>query len=60
MVATRSKLQLVYFNSIKVRLKLTGGAGIVSSLIGFQFHKGTIETCYLQSYLCNCLRISIP
>ena len=35
------------FNSIKVRLELTAGAGLVGSLL-FQFHKGAIRTLVLQ------------
>ena len=34
---------LINFNSIKVRLELTAGAGLLGSLL-FQFHKGAIRT----------------
>ena len=35
-----------YFNSIKVQLE-RGALGVASSLLGFQFHKGTIRTALL-------------
>ena len=38
-------LMLSYFNSIKVRLKLSPQSSSTTSLIkSFQFHKGTIKT----------------
>ena len=37
-----------YFNSIKVRLKLKLGTGIVGDVI-FQFHKGTIKTVVAET-----------
>ena len=38
---------VVHFNSIKVRLELIYALGLIGSAL-FQFHKGTIRTCYAQ------------
>ena len=46
------------FNSIKVQLKRPAG-NIASSIIGFQFHKGTIKT-YQTAFNLFTTMISIP
>ena len=42
---TPSQESLLYFNSIKVRLKLDPAIG-AAAITAFQFHKGTIKTKY--------------
>ena len=40
---------LGYFNSIKVRLKLSKTDTVCYSAAVFQFHKGTIKTCKVSN-----------
>ena len=52
-------ITLVYFNSIKVRLKLVKGTDIRQDRVLFQFHKGTIKTLNSKCSL-GLTSISIP
>ena len=55
---TPSQESLLYFNSIKVRLKLDPAIG-AAAITAFQFHKGTIKTICPQNYEIT-PKISIP
>ena len=49
------RFRVMYFNSIKVQLKLCTLDGLSVSRSIFQFHKGTIKTSHLHHALCDVL-----
>ena len=52
-------LVVMYFNSIKVRLKHPGNISRLMDMLLFQFHKGTIKTAVSEEELAPNV-ISIP